>query len=159
LPAGLLFGMVLRLFCFTIHGLRANALFGCGPLVPGNLLTEVFVTASFTTPFEGGFGGFLGGRFLKLTVLVLTYCVLGGASFGTWGDGGGAGGAGGVGSARGAGASASGGRDLMWRPCSSGSTFLRSTGATSGAPASRRWALISSRSTSSKSRCHVPAVT
>lgn len=82
---------------------------------PASLLTDVFVTASFTTPFEGGFGGYLGGRFLKLAVLVLTYCVLGGASFAfsTWGAGGGAGGAGG---ASGAGACASGGCDLMWRP-------------------------------------------
>lgn len=86
---------------------------------PASLLTDVFVSASFTTPFEGGFGGFLGGRFLKLAVLVLTYCVLGGASFpfGTWGAGGGAGGAGGTGGASGAGACASGRTcDLMWRP-------------------------------------------
>ena len=44
------------------------------------LLTDPLVIGSFTTPFEGGFGGYLGGRFLKLAVLVLTYCVLGGAS-------------------------------------------------------------------------------
>jgi|Cyp1metagenome_2_1107374.scaffolds.fasta_scaffold43396_6 hypothetical protein len=36
------------------------------------LLTDPLVIGSFTTPFEGGFGGFRGGTCGTLAVLVLT---------------------------------------------------------------------------------------